>query len=44
MPQNFWWLFAAYTIVWLALLGYAGSLASRLRRAEKELEKLRSGS
>ncbi|HEX9642038.1 MAG TPA: CcmD family protein [Candidatus Krumholzibacteria bacterium] len=41
MTTNFWWLFAAYAVVWVALIGYAGVLHGRLRKAERDLEILK---
>jgi CcmD family protein len=41
MATNFWWLFAAYTIVWGALFAYVASLAGRLMRVQRELDGLR---
>ena len=42
MATNFWWLFAAYTIVWGALFAYVASFATRLRRLQRELAELKS--
>ena len=40
MATNFWWLFAAYTIVWGALFLYVARLSGKLRGLEKELQRL----
>ncbi len=39
--QNIGYLVAAYAIIWLALLGYLGWLALRLRGVRTELETVR---
>ncbi len=37
MP-NFWYLFAAYTLVWLGLCGYLLYLAQEVRALRRELQ------
>lgn len=39
--KNLNFLFAAYTVVWLLLLGYLVSLARRQKRLESEIEMLK---
>ena len=41
MECNFWWLFAAYGIIWLALFGYVIKVLRRQRELERDLERLR---
>jgi CcmD family protein len=38
--KNFWYLFAAYSVVWLVLFGYLCSLYTRQRRIKQELDAL----
>jgi len=38
--ENFWWLFAAYGVIWVALLGYVGRMASKQQQLERELRHL----
>ena len=38
--ENFWWLFAAYGVIWVALLGYVGRVASKQQQLERELRHL----
>lgn len=38
--ENFWWLFAAYAVIWVALLGYVGRMASKQQQLERELRHL----
>jgi CcmD family protein len=39
--KGLYYLFAAYTAVWLALFGYLLSIGRRARRLEREIEDLR---
>lgn len=41
MPKNFWWVFAAYTIVWVALFAYVASLVGRQRSLERDVQRLK---
>jgi CcmD family protein len=41
MPSKFWWVFAAYVIVWLGIFGYLGSLLGRARTLEREVQRLK---
>jgi CcmD family protein len=43
MPKNFWWLFAAYSVIWLALFGYVWRLLGRQRELRRDLERLKGG-
>ena len=38
--ENFWWLFAAYAVIWIALFGYVARMASRQQQLERELKQL----
>jgi CcmD family protein len=40
MPHNFWWVFSAYSIVWLAILVYLGRLSGRQKTCERQLDAL----
>ncbi len=42
MPNNFWWLFASYSVIWLALFGFVVRLLSRQAELRKDLERLRA--
>jgi CcmD family protein len=39
--KNFWYLFAAYTIIWTALFAYVLSLSRKNRALQEELQALR---
>lgn len=39
--DNFWYLFAAYTIIWAVLFGYILILLSRQRQLQRDVESLR---
>ncbi len=39
--ENFWYLFAAFTIVWTVLFGYVLSLLRRQRQLRRELDSLK---
>lgn len=38
--DNFWYLFAAYTIIWAVLFGYILMLVSRQRQLQRDVESL----
>ena len=38
--ENFWWLFGAYAVIWVALIGYVGRMAGKQQRLERELARL----
>lgn len=40
--KNFWYLFAAYTVVWAVVLGYVLSLYARERSLRREVEALKA--
>ncbi len=40
--MNFWYLFSAYTIIWLVLFGYLFRLERANRKLRKELEALKA--
>lgn len=40
--ENFWWLFASYGVIWVAVLGYVGRMGGRQRELERELARLES--
>lgn len=42
MPKNFWWLFASYSVIWLALFFYVMRLLVQARELGKDLQRLRS--
>lgn len=42
MPNNFWWLFAAYSVIWLALFGYVLKLLGKQSELRRDLERLKS--
>ncbi len=41
MPKHFWFLFAAYSIIWLGLFGYVLKLLGRTGEMRRELDRLR---
>ncbi len=41
MAQNFWWVFSAYSIVWLGVFLYVAKLFGRQRDLEKEVQRLK---
>ncbi len=41
MPHNFWWVFSAYSVVWLAVILYLARLFSRQRDCERQLDALK---
>jgi CcmD family protein len=40
--KNFWYLFAAYTIIWTALFGYIVHLSQKNRELRNELRELQT--
>ena len=38
--ENFWWLFAAYAVIWVALFAYVARMASRQQELEREMQRL----
>lgn len=38
--ENFWWLFASYAVIWVALFGYVARMAGRQQELERELKRL----
>lgn len=41
--ENFWWLFAAYAVIWVALFGYVARMAGKQQELERELARLTQG-
>lgn len=39
--ENFWYLFAAYTLIWIGLFVYIFSLSGRERQLSVEIEELK---
>ncbi|MBT5876474.1 MAG: CcmD family protein [Candidatus Latescibacteria bacterium] len=39
--DNFWYLFAAYTLIWIGLFVYIFSLSGRERQLSVEIEELK---
>ena len=42
MDQNFWYLFSAYTLIWVGLFAYLFTLAGREKRLEAEIAELKA--
>ncbi len=42
MDQNFWYLFSAYTLIWIGLFVYLFTLAGREKKLEAEIAELRT--
>lgn len=42
MDNNFWYLFAAYTLIWVGLFVYIFSLAGREKKLGEEIEELKA--
>jgi CcmD family protein len=42
MNDNFWYLFAAYTLIWLGLFAYVFSLAGREKQLADEIADLKA--
>jgi CcmD family protein len=40
--KNFWYLFAAYTIIWTAIFAYVVHLSQKNRQLRDELRELRA--
>lgn len=38
--KNFWFLFWAYTVVWIGIAAYVGFIAHRLRKVSNRLDRL----
>jgi len=38
--ENFWWLFASYAVIWVALFGYVARVAGKQQTLERELKRL----
>lgn len=38
MPQHFWWLFAAYAVVWGAMFVFVGRLMARQAQLRREVD------
>lgn len=41
MPKNFWYLFAAYSVIWAALMFYVLRLVNRAGELRRDLDRLR---
>ncbi len=42
MDQNFWYLFSAYTLIWIGLFVYLFTLAGREKKLEVDIAELRA--
>jgi len=42
VDQNFWYLFSAYTLIWVGLFLYLFTLAGRERKLEAEIAELKA--
>lgn len=42
MDQNFWYLFSAYTLIWIGLFVYLFTIASREKKLEAEIAELKA--
>jgi len=42
MIENFWWVFASYSVVWVAMIAYVGRLMGRQSESERQLKILES--
>ena len=42
MDNNFWYLFAAYTLIWMGLFVYIFSLAGREKKLGEEIDVLKT--
>lgn len=40
--NNFWYMFAAFLIIWIAVLAYVLSLAQRQKQLRREINQLKS--
>jgi len=41
--ENFWYVFAAFAIIWVAVLAYLFSLSQRQKHLRREIERIKSG-
>ncbi len=39
--QNFWYMFAAFLVIWVGVLAYVLSLANRQKQIKREIEQLK---
>lgn len=39
---NFWYMFAVFLIIWIAVLAYVFSLSQRQKQLRREIEQLKS--
>lgn len=42
MDQNFWYLFSAYTLIWVGLFLYLFTIAGREKKLEAEIAELKA--
>ena len=42
MDNNFWYLFAAYTLIWVGLFVYIFSLSGREKKLGEEIDELKA--
>ena len=42
MDQNFWYLFSAYTLIWVGLFVYLFTIAGREKKLEAEIAELKA--
>ncbi|MCL2141198.1 MAG: CcmD family protein [Dehalococcoidia bacterium] len=42
MGENMWYLFAAYSIIWLVVFGYVLLLIKRARETKKDVDELKN--
>ena len=42
MDQNFWYLFSAYTLIWVGLFLYLFTIAGREKKLEAEIADLKA--
>ncbi len=42
MDQNFWYLFSAYTLIWIGLFVYLFTIAGREKKLEAEIAELKA--
>ena len=40
MPNNFWWVFASYSVVWIAMFAYVVRLYARPSALETVVQRL----
>jgi CcmD family protein len=41
--ENFWYVFAAFAVIWVAVLAYLFSLSQRQKRLSRDIERIKSG-